>query len=289
MNMTNENTLKSALNQDINAFQTLFAEFQPHLKSYLYRLLADRNDADDLTHDTFIKAFDNIGSFKGESSLKTWVFQIATNLAYNVLGKRQRWQSDVMQRGKSLAMSESEVFDTILHVSKTATDTRYDMKEHIDTCFTCIAKTLPPEQHIALMLKDVYDFSVQDISLIMETSAGVVKHLLVYARKTMTDIFDNRCSLVSKTGTCHQCSELNGVFNPKQNEQEELLKLDLVKGSKKFDREELLLLRTTLVKAIDPLRSEGADLQEILLRCNRVAVGELQASELSSSSLRALR
>jgi RNA polymerase sigma-70 factor (ECF subfamily) len=280
MNTPNENVLKSALNKDINAFQTLFAEFQSQLKSYLYRLLADRNDADDLTHDTFIKAFDNIASFKGESSLKTWVFQIATNLAYNILNKRQRWQSDVMQRGKNLAMSESEVFDTILRVSKTATDTRYDMKEHIDTCFTCIAKTLPPEQQIALMLKDVYDFSVNEVSTIMETSVGVVKHLLIDARKTMVEIFDNRCSLVSKTGTCHQCSELNGVFNPKQNQQEELLKLDLVKGSKKFNREELLTLRTTLLQAVDPLRSEGANLQEILLRCNRVAVGELQKEDM---------
>ncbi|MFY7999633.1 MAG: RNA polymerase sigma factor [Candidatus Kapaibacteriota bacterium] len=283
MNTPNENVLKSALNKDINAFQTLFAEFQPQLKSYLYRLLADRNDADDLTHDTFIKAFDNIASFKGESSLKTWVFQIATNLAYNILNKRQRWQSDVMQRGKNLAMSESEVFDTILRVSKTATDTRYDMKEHIDTCFTCIAKTLPPEQQIALMLKDVYDFSVNEVSTIMETSVGVVKHLLIDARKTMVEIFDNRCSLVSKTGTCHQCSELNGVFNPKQNQQEELLKLDLVKGSKKFNREELLTLRTTLLQAVDPLRSEGANLQEILLRCNRVAVGELEKSAFSQN------
>lgn len=284
VNTPHEHILKSALNQDINAFQTLFAEFQPQLKSYLYRLLADRNDADDLTHDTFIKAFDSIRSFKGESSLKTWVFQIATNLAYNVLNKRKRWQSDVMQRGKSLAMSETEIFDTILHVSKTATDARYDMKEHIDTCFTCIAKTLPPEQHIALMLKDVYDFSVQDISLILETTAGIVKHLLVDARKTMVEIFDHRCSLVNKTGTCHQCSELNGVFNPKQNQQEELLKLDLVKGSKKFNREELMHLRATLVKAIDPLRSSGAELQEILLRCNRVAVGELPMTELSRSN-----
>ena len=48
--MTNENILKAAINGDINAFQTLFAEFQNQLKSYLYRLVTDRNDVDDLTH-----------------------------------------------------------------------------------------------------------------------------------------------------------------------------------------------------------------------------------------------
>lgn len=79
----NEQTLKNALDGDINAFQTLFAGFQNQLKSYLYRLLANRNDAEDLTHDTFIKAYEKLSTFRGEASLKTWVFQIATNLSYN--------------------------------------------------------------------------------------------------------------------------------------------------------------------------------------------------------------
>ena len=57
-----EQTLKLALNGDINAFQKLFADFQQQLRSYLYRLLTDRNDADDLTHDTFVKAFDKSGA-----------------------------------------------------------------------------------------------------------------------------------------------------------------------------------------------------------------------------------
>jgi RNA polymerase sigma-70 factor, ECF subfamily len=51
-----------------------------------------------------------------------------------------------------------------------------------------------------------------------------------------------------------------------------------VKGSKKFNRVELYNIRTTLVKAIDPLRSGGANLQEILLNCNRMAMGESTTS-----------
>jgi RNA polymerase sigma-70 factor, ECF subfamily len=149
------------------------------------------------------------------------------------------------------------------------------MKEHIDTCFTCISKNLPIENQIALMLKDIYDFSVSEICQILDKTEGVVKYLLQDGRKTMIDIFDNRCALVNKNGVCHQCSELNGWFNPKENQQEALMKLDLVKGSKKFDRVELYNIRTTLVKAIDPLRSSGSNLQEILLNCNRMAMAEM--------------
>jgi RNA polymerase sigma-70 factor, ECF subfamily len=106
-----------------------------------------------------------------------------------------------------------------------------------------------------------------------------VKYLLQDARKTMVEIFDNRCSLVNKNGVCHQCSELNGWFNPKENQQQALMKLDLVKGSKKYDRQELFHIRARLVKSIDPLRSKGSDLQEVLLNCNRMAMAEIPINE----------
>lgn len=272
--MDNKELVNRAAGGDIHAFQELFAGFQSQLKSYLYRLLANRNDAEDLTHDTFIKAFDKLATFKGESSLKTWVFQIATHLAYNYLERRKRWVPDVKTQAKHLVLGNQKVYDEIVNVAQTSPHAVFDMKEHIDTCFTCMAKNLPIENQIALMLKDVYDFSVADVCLILDKTEGVVKYLLQDARKTMTDIFDNRCALINKNGVCNQCSELNGWFNPKQNQQEALMELDLVKGSKKFNREELFQLRTQLIKAIDPVRSNGADLQEVLLKCNRMVMGE---------------
>jgi RNA polymerase sigma-70 factor (ECF subfamily) len=53
------------------------------------------------------------------------------------------------------------------------------------------------------------------------------------------------------------------------------MKLDLVKGSTKFDREELFKMRTKLVKAIDPLHSSGTDLHDIIFRCTKTAIGEV--------------
>ncbi len=274
MNKSNEQLLEEAINGDINSFQKLFAEFQNQLKSYLYRLLANRNDAEDFTHDTFVKAFDKISTFKGESSLKTWVFTIATNLAYDYLKKYKRWSTDAQDKAKELALGNKDVYDAINLVSYAGGEGAYEMKEHIDFCFTCISKTLPIENQVALILKDIYDFSVKEICLILEKSEGVIKHLLIDARKTMTEVFDKRCALINKKGACNQCSELNGVHNPKKNQQEELMKLELVKASKTFDRDELFKLRTKLVKQIDPIRGKGADLQDIIMKCTRKAIGE---------------
>ncbi|MEO7049226.1 MAG: sigma-70 family RNA polymerase sigma factor [Ferruginibacter sp.] len=272
--MESEEKIQLAIAGDINAFQVLFAEFQNQLKSFLYRLLTDREDVDDLIHDTFIKAFTRISTFNHESTLKTWVFRIGTNLAYDHLRKLKRWQSDAQDRAADLAISSDEIRQVFWMVHNTSPEGTYEMKEHIDYCFTCISKTLPIENQIALILKNIYDFQVNEICLILEKSEGVIKHLLNDARNTMTDIFEHRCALINKNGVCHQCSHINEIFNPKQNQQEELMKLELVKASKKYNREQLFTLRTLLVKAIDPLHAVGTDFHEEIMKCLRTAIGE---------------
>ncbi len=272
--MEKEEVLKLALSGDINAFQTLFAEFQSQLKSYLYRLLTERNDVEDLAHDTFIRAFSRINTFNQDSSLKTWVFKIATNLAYDHLRKKKRWDADAQDRAADLAIGSEEIRQVFWMVHDTSPTGVYEMREHIDYCFTCISKTLTIESQVVLILKDIYDFQTKEICLVLDKTEGVVKHLLNDARSIMTDIFEYRCALINKNGVCHQCSHINGIFNPKQNQQEELMKLELVKASKKFNREQLFALRTMLVKAIDPLHASGTDFHESIMTCLRTAIGE---------------
>lgn len=272
----NADTLKKALNGDINAFQSLFTDFQNPLRAYLYRLLTDRNDALDIAQDTFVRAFDKISTFKGQCSLKTWVFQIATNLAYNHLKKFKRWTIDAQDKSKALAIGSSDIQRTFRMVHQTSAYGCYEIREHIDFCFTCISKTLTIDRQVALILKDIYDFSVKEICIILSRTEGVVKHLLIDSRKTMTAIFESRCALVNKKGICHQCSELNGAFNPKQNQQEALIKLDLIRNAEGNNHEELYELRAQLVRGIDPLRNPGADLQDVIMKCTRLAIGEIE-------------
>ena len=97
----------------------------------------------------------------------------------------------------------------------------------------------------------------------------MVKYYLHTARSKMIEVFDHRCSLINKNGVCHQCTELNGIFNPKQNAQEESVKIQMVKDANNKDKKTLFDLRMTVLKAIDPFTSGAAELQLHHLEHNR--------------------
>lgn len=241
----------------------------PELKSFLYRLTCDKQISDDLAQDTFIKVIEKQNQFKEESSLKTWIFAIGSNLAIDWLRKRKRWSETAQDDSKAFAQTDPAFRKRFLEVHQNSPSGTFDFKEHINFCFSCIAKTLTIEQQVTLILKDIYDFTIAEISLIMSSPEGTIKHWLFTARKTMTEIFDRRCALVNKNGVCHQCSELNGLFNPKQKIQEHYLN-----QSASNNKEELYSIRAQLVKAINPLTSNGADLEDELMQVLRQAISD---------------
>ena len=246
---------------NINNFTTDFEQFRPHLKSFILRITASVEDTEDLLQDTFIKAHKNINTFKNQSSIKTWVFAIATNLTKNFLRSKKLWTDNVTDLGKEAAMSSPDFMEKIMEVRQSSPYTAFEFTEHINFCFTCIGKTLPIEQQVALLLKEIYDFKVIEVAEILQVTEGVVKHLLFNSRQTMIKIFDKRCALINKEGICNQCTELNGIFNPEHETQKELMKIEMVKRANDTTTEELFDLRTQIVKSIDPFNSTGADLQ----------------------------
>ena len=268
-NLNDEALLARAKQGDIRAFHKLFAQFQPQLKSYLYRLLANRNDMEDMAQDVFITAFEKVKTFRAEASLKSWVFTIATNMARRHLKNEARWGTDTLERTREYAHAQPGVMDLINHTNQSAPQGTFEVREHINYCFTCVSKMLPLKQQIALILVDIYGFKITEAGQILEVGVGAVKHLLRNARQTMIGIFDDTCALVNKNGVCNQCSELNGKFNPHQDRQAELMKIKWVKERGKYNTAELLRLRATLAKEIDPLQSSGSDLHELLLNINR--------------------
>ena len=251
------------------AFNREFDTITGQLKSYLLRITASVHDTEDIVQDTYLKASDKLAGFRGESSLKTWLFTIATNLAKDNLRFRKRWTEDVTDICRSEAMSHPEFYEEAMHISATSAHASFEIREHITFCFTCISKSLPLEQQLCLFLKEVYEFKVAEIVDILGTTEAMVKYYLHTGRSKMIQVFDGRCALINKEGVCHQCSEINGLFNPKQKFQEEIVKIELAKEAGNPDKEHLLDLRMKIVQGIDPFESGAADLQLHHLEYNR--------------------
>lgn len=239
------------------------------LKSFLLRMTASLADAEDLVHDTYLKALNSLPTFRGEASLKTWVFAIASNLAKDNARVQKRWTENVTDIAKETALSNNQFFQEAMNIRMTSPHGQFEVKEHIAFCFTCISKSLPLEQQLCVFLKEVYDFRVSEIVIILGATEAMVKYYLHTGRSKMINIFEGRCALINKNGVCHQCSELNGIFNPKQDTQAELVKIELVKAAGTGDKEHLFDLRMQILREIDPLQSKAADLQLHHLEHNR--------------------
>lgn len=239
------------------------------LKSYLVRITASVADAEDLAQDTYIKAVEKINTFRGESSLKTWFFTIASNLAKDNLRAQKRWVENVTDITKAAALLNKQFFEEAMNIRMNSPQGQFEAKEHIAFCFTCISKSLPLEQQLCIFLKEVYEFKVNEITTILGTTEAMIKYYLHTGRSKMTNIFEGRCALINKEGVCHQCSELNGIFNPKQDTQVELMKIDLVKEAEKGEKEHLFDLRMQILREIDPFKSKASELQLHHLEHNR--------------------
>lgn len=246
-----------------------FETFQGELKSFLLRITTSVQDAEDLVQEAYLKAHSKIDTFRGESSLKTWVFSIASNLARDLLRAKKRWPETVTDICKDAALGDRQFFQEAMHIRQTSPQGNFEIREHIAFCFTCISKSLPLEGHLVLLLKEIYGFKVREISRILQLSEAMVKYHLHVSRQKMIDIFDHRCSLINKKGICYQCTELNGIFNPRQKAQEELLKIEMAREAETGSKEELFELRMKILRELDPFQSRAAELQLHHLEHNR--------------------
>lgn len=254
---------------NIEQFTAEFVTARPQLKSYILRITASVEDTEDIVQDTFIKASTKLSTFRAESSVKTWIFTIASNIAKDNLRAKKRWPETVTDICRAKALANPDYFQQTASLMQTSTHAAFEIKEHITFCLTCIAKSLPLEQQICLLLKEIYDFKVSEITEIMKTTEAMVKYYLHTSRSKMVNIYEGRCALINKKGTCHQCSELNGIFNPKQNFEVEKNKIEFARKANDPDRDNLLDLRLKVMKEIDPFNSNGSTLQLHHIQYNR--------------------
>ncbi len=192
---------------DEKAFAVLVKIYQSRLRNIIRKMLGHPDDTDDIYQETLIKAFKALNTYKGNSNFGTWLCAIGVNLGLDFLRKQKSWRSRA-QVIYGNACYENDALGAEVYQAINAVEFEYDVYEHIAYCWSCVARSLPPEQNATLVYREFMGLNNRESANKMGLSESVFRHTLAQARQNMKDAFDDLCALVSKKGVCYQCSGL---------------------------------------------------------------------------------
>jgi RNA polymerase sigma-70 factor (ECF subfamily) len=233
---------------DSAAFGSLVEPWRGPLFGYIYRMVSLRQDAEDLLQDVLVRVLENIREFRGEARFKSWLFGIATHACLDHLRKKKRWRPEAQRIGEREATADPEQHEALVRLISQP-DFIFEIREHIAFCFSCISRTLPPEEQSAVMLYEVLGFTNQEAAAILGVSEPVFRHHLSSARGTMAQSYDGLCALINKTGVCHQCRGLQ-EFAGEGHHGPDLVEIEVAPGVA-VNPENLLSARIAIARDAD--------------------------------------
>jgi RNA polymerase sigma-70 factor (ECF subfamily) len=205
-----EDLLVRARSGDRDAFDALVEKELPRLRAVIRRMVGHPEDTEDLVQETVLRALEKLSTFRGDSAFSTWLVAIGVRAVLDHLRARKRWRSDAQVRARAYLHATPERKEELMSLFASP-EHRFNAREHIAFCFTCVGRSLPPEQQAALILRDVLGHSNGEAARLVGISESVLRHRLAAARRSMEAAFDGLCGLVSKQGVCYQCAELREV------------------------------------------------------------------------------
>jgi len=144
------------------AFERLLQEFQRPLYNHIRTIVLNHDDTDDVLQNTFVKVFQNLNNFKGESKLFSWIYRIATNEALTFLNQKAK------KSGISSETLQSKAIDNL------KADVYFDGNEIQIKLQKAIA-LLPEKQQLVFKMKYFEELKYEEISEILGTSVGALK------------------------------------------------------------------------------------------------------------------
>jgi RNA polymerase sigma-70 factor, ECF subfamily len=189
--------LLSAREGDEDAFRALVEAHRAELHAHCYRMLASYHDAEDAVQDALVRAWRALPSFEGRSSLRAWLYKIATNAALDVAGRRFRrelpvsYGPPVTDAGPGAPLVETTWVEPYPDHQvgwsgmPALPEARYDQRESLELAFVVALQTLPASQRAALLLREVLGFSAAEIAEQLSTTVPAVTSALQRARQAL--------------------------------------------------------------------------------------------------------
>src|SRR6476469_2796202 len=183
---------------DHQAFAALTDPYRRELQLHCYRILGQVQDAEDAMQETLLSAWRALESFEERSTLRSWLYRIATNRCLNML--RDSGRRPATTAGVPSSSPEPTRYGEVLWLepypdallegivdSAAGPEARYETREAVTLAFLTALHRLPPRQRAVLVLRDVLGFSATDVAAMLETTQTSVNSALIRARSTIEE------------------------------------------------------------------------------------------------------
>ncbi len=172
--------VRRVLEGDVNAFEDLVTEHEKGVYAIAQRMTGNAEDAADMTQETFIKAYNSLSAFRGDSKFSVWLYRIATNVCLDFLRSRSRKPT------VSLSVEDDDGEETQLDIA----DESQSPEQLLERGLTRDAvrrglKSLSPEYRQILLLREIQGLSYEEIAEALALEVGTVKSRIFRARKRL--------------------------------------------------------------------------------------------------------
>lgn len=166
---------------NVGAFDQLVQKYRGQIFSVIYNMTSNREDASDLTQETFIKAFQGIGRFRGKSSFFTWIYRIAVNATMTFLKKRSR-RRYISYENIDEEASSSEVVERLTASNRSEKGALVsELQEKLNDAL----QKLSLKHRSVVILHEIEGLEHAEIAEITRTSVGTVRSRLHYAKQQL--------------------------------------------------------------------------------------------------------
>jgi RNA polymerase sigma-70 factor (ECF subfamily) len=181
--------LSAARRGDEDAYRRLVEPRRAELHAHCYRMLGSVHDAEDALQDALLRAWRGIGRFEGRSSLRAWLYRIATNTCLDVVAKRpQRVLPIDYGPGADPHDSPGEpVVESVWVEPYPDAELAYELRESVELAFVAALQHLPATQRAVLILREVLGFSAAEVAETLGTTVAGVNSALQRARKAVDE------------------------------------------------------------------------------------------------------
>ena len=182
MNANNDqDIIEAILSGDTKAFSVLINRYKDLVFTLAYRMLKNREEAEEVSQDTFIKVYKSLSTFKGDSKLSTWVYRIAYNKCLDTIKKNKKYSKNI--EINEITFNKLDTIDNAL--DKMIVDEKHRL---IRNC----VNQLSANDSALITLFYFEELSLEDISKIVKIEANTIKVKLFRARKKLASILETQ-------------------------------------------------------------------------------------------------